>query len=224
MTKRRTQKRKAEDKPIVSPKVIIGVVVAALLVVGGLILLGTNQNNNTAAQPANLADFPSKGDDNAPVTMVEYSDFGCPHCQSFVLEKADQIIENYVDTGKVKYVIHPFHLGNENIAFATEAAWCADEQDKFFEYQKALFENQGMTINQATLADLAEQTGLDRAPFTECVSNRTYQDELENARRAAINRGINSTPTFYINGEKVSGNQPYETFQHTIERKLAAAQ
>ncbi len=81
-----------------------------------------------------------------------------------------------------------------------------------------------MNINQGSLVDLAEQTGLDRAPFAECVSNRTYQGDVENARRAAVNRGVSSTPTFFINGEMVSGNQPFEVFQEVIERKLAAAQ
>ncbi len=222
-TRKRTRTKK-EEQPLVSP-LIIGVIIgAAFLIVGGLILLGVQQNTPTSLQPTNLDDFPTKGDPNAPVTIVEYSDFGCSHCQSFVLNTVAKLDENYIETGKVKYIVHPFHLGNPEIAFATEAAWCMADQDKFFEYQYTLFENQGMVINQQSLANLAENVGGDKTAFAECLSNRTHQDAVENARRAGLNRGISSTPTFFINGQMVRGNQPYEDFQQMIEQFLATAQ
>jgi protein-disulfide isomerase len=111
------------------------------------------------------------------------------------------------------------------MALATEAAWCAHDQGQFFDYEHALYENQGLiNYNQNTLADLAAGVGLDRGSFSQCISSRTHQVDVENARRAAANRGINSTPIFFINNRRVEGNQPYEVFQNIIDQEVAAAQ
>lgn len=111
------------------------------------------------------------------------------------------------------------------MALATEAAWCAQDQGQFFEYEHALYENQGLiAYNQSTLTDLAGSIGLDTAAFSQCLSSRSHQADVENARRAAVNRGVNSTPTFIINDRKVEGNQPYQVFQGIIDQELAIAQ
>jgi protein-disulfide isomerase len=142
-----------------------------------------------------------------------------------VLEKFDLLVADYIDTGKVRYVVHPYHLGRPEMALAAEAAWCAQDQGDFFGYQHALYENQGaIPLNQSTLTSLAGEIGLDTNAFSECLSNRTHQADVENARRAASNRGVSSTPTFFINNQRVEGNQPYQVFQGIIERELAAAQ
>jgi len=112
-------------------------------------------------------------------------------------------------------------LGSPEIALATEAAWCAADQGKYFEYQLILYENYGAAYNQANLTDLAGQVGLDRDAFAQCLSNGTHRADVENARRAAVNRGVSSTPTFFINGRKVEGNRPFEFFQQAIEQELA---
>ena len=111
------------------------------------------------------------------------------------------------------------------MALATEAAWCAQDQGKFFEYQHALFENQNLiAYSQSGLTDLASETGLDTSAFSECLSSRIHQGDVENARRAAVNRGIDSTPTFFVNNQRIRGNQPYEVFVATIEQELAKAE
>lgn len=139
---------------------------------------------------------------------------------TFSLLEAD-----YIDTGQVRYIVHPFHLGRPEMALAAEAAWCAQDQGEFFAYQHALYENQGaMPITQDALISLAASLDLDSDAFAECLSSRTHRADVENARRAAINRGVNSTPTFFINDRRVEGNQPYSAFQGIIERELAAAQ
>jgi protein-disulfide isomerase len=112
------------------------------------------------------------------------------------------------------------------MALATEAAWCAQDQGKFFEYQHALFENQGqMAYTAAGLTELAAVQGLNDASFNECLSSQRHQADVENARRAAANRGINSTPTFIVNdSQRIEGNQPYEAFQAIIDQELAKVQ
>lgn len=109
---------------------------------------------------------------------------------------------------------------------ATEAAWCAQDQGKYFEYQHILFENQGLIpYDVASLVDLATEVGLDVPAFNQCLTGGTHRADLENARQAAINtRGINSTPTFYINETRIEGNVPYEQFKQVIDREIARAQ
>lgn len=142
-----------------------------------------------------------------------------------MLDKFGLLEADYIETGKVKYVVYPFNLGRPEMALATEAAWCAQDLGDFFGYQHILFENQGqIAYNQSTLTDLAVQIGLDRNAFSSCLSGRTHQADVENARRAAANRGVNATPTFFINNQRIEGNQPYEVFQRIIEQELAAAQ
>lgn len=131
-----------------------------------------------------------------------------------------------MDTGRVKWVVYPFNLGRPEMALATEAAWCAQDQGKFFEYQHALFENQGqMAYTVAGLTELAAAQGLNDASFNECLSSRRHQADVENARLAAANRGINATPTFIVNdNQRIEGNQPYEAFQAIIDQELAKVQ
>lgn len=142
-----------------------------------------------------------------------------------MLDKFDLLEADYIDTGQVRFIVHPFNLGRPETALAAEAAWCAQDQGQFFEYEHALFENQGtMPYNQGTLTDLAASIGLDRDAFAQCLSSRTHQADVENARRAAVNQGVSSTPTFFINGRRVEGNQPYDVFQRIIEQEIASAQ
>jgi len=111
------------------------------------------------------------------------------------------------------------------MGFAAEAAWCAQDQGKYFEFQHALYENQGnIAYNQNTMADIAASLGLDTDAFVQCMSNRTHQDDVENARQAAINKGVNSTPTFFINNQRIEGNQSLSAFKQIIDQELAIAQ
>lgn len=224
MGKRNVKTNKSTgQKPVVSPILIVGISLAAVLLVVGLIVLG---NQSTRADvTVNLSDYPAEGDANAPVTIVEYSDFGCPHCRDFNLEKLDQIIADYVDTGKARYVVQPYYLGNPAIGFATEAALCANDQGAFHDYQRALFKLQGqIDYTNATLTEVATSLGLDGDQFSQCLGDRKYRQMVEEGRQAAINKGINSTPTFYVNNQRVEGNQPLSVFQSIIDQELSIAQ
>ena len=129
----------------------------------------------------------------------------------------------YIETGKVRYIVHPYHLGRPEIALATEAAWCAADQDRYFEYQEALYETYNGSFNQAGLVVVANTLGLNQDTFTACLSDRVHQNDVENARRAAARQGVNSTPTFFINGQRLEGNRPFEQFQTIIEQALGTA-
>lgn len=202
---------------------MIGIVaVAAVLMVTGLIWLGNS--NQPGVVSVDLSQFPTKGSADAPVTIVEYSDYGCSHCRAFSLEKLPVLEADYINTGKVKYIVHSFNLGRPETALAAEAAWCAADQQKFFDYKHALFEKQGTAWGQGNLVELAATVGLDRNAFQQCLSDGTHRADVEKARQAAANRGVNSTPTFFINNQKVEGNQPIEVFRQIIDQEIAKSQ
>ena len=220
--KRNAVRSQRKEKSAISPLMMGGVAVIAVVLVIGLIWLGNRQKNNLSGG-VDVGQFPAEGLAEAPVTVEEYSDFGCPHCRDFIIEKADRLRQEYVDSGQVRYIAHPYALRPET-ALATEAAWCATDQDKFFEYQRTLFDNFGTPINQANLTALAKNVELDQSAFASCLSSRTHQLDVAKAMQAAAQRGVNSTPTFFINNVRFEGNQPYENFQRAIEQALASAQ
>lgn len=212
---------KAATSSSISPMMIGIVIGVVVLVVGGLIVLG-NMGNKPAA--VDVSQYPILGEATAPVTLLGYSDYRCPHCRDFDLEKLPQIEAEYINTGKVKYAVAPFHLWPET-KILTEAAMCAGDQDKFFEYGQKLFENQdSLGLTPSYLADLAEGMGLNRNTFSECLANGTHASLVDEATRAALNRGVTSTPTFFVNNQRVSGNVSFEEFKGIFEQELAKAQ
>lgn len=223
---RNTSRRRVQEqqKSGVSPMIIGLVVVGALLITAGLVFLGTQSPGATTAA-IDLTSFPTMGDPNAPVTIVEYSDLGCPHCKGFITEKFEQLKSEYINSGQVKYVVYPYYLGNPQIGLATEAAWCAHDQGGYFDYQHALFERQGqIEYTSEALTGLATELGLDGQALAQCLSNGTHRSDVENARQAATRRGINSTPTFYVNNQRIEGNLPLSQFETVINQEVALAQ
>lgn len=141
-----------------------------------------------------------------------------------MLETMPLLEAEYIETGKVKYIVHSFNLGRPETALAAEAAWCAADQKKFFEYEHALYEKQGTVWGQGNLVELAASVGLDRNALQQCLSDGTHRSDVENARQAAARRGVNSTPTFFINNQRVEGNQPIEVFRQIIDQEIARVQ
>lgn len=175
------------------------------------------------------------GNANAPVTMIEYGDYQCPFCGTeFFAQTEPLIVQNYVNTGKVRFVFRDFaFLGAESDA-AANAAQCAEDQNKLWAYHDALYtakvaddakggsEDDGF-FSTAELLKLGQQVGLDMSTFTSCVQNNSDASIVTQEKTAATAQGVDSTPTFYINGTQILGAQPYAQFQAAIETALAAA-
>lgn len=172
-------------------------------------------------------DMPILGDPGAPVLVVEWSDYQCPFCGRFFNETEPQIIEEYVNTGKVQFAYRDFaFLGPESIAAAV-AGRCANEQGKFWEYHDALFEaqngeNQG-TFEDASLKSIAANLGLNTGQFNSCLDSRKYEDDVTADTSAGREAGVSGTPTTFINGRKLEGAQPYVQFKTVIDEELASA-
>jgi len=180
-----------------------------------------------------LDDDPVKGDPDAPITIIEFSDFQCPFCSRFFTQTLPAIQENYIDTGIVKLVYRDFPIDSlhPNARPAHIAAECADEQGKFWEYHDVLFENQGQW-NRLSSSDLRSQLnqyatsmGLNSESFDSCLSSQSMADEVNADYLQASQYGATGTPTFFIGNEKngfikLVGAQPFTAFQSAIDNQL----
>ncbi len=182
-----------------------------------------------------LDDDPVKGNPDAPVTLVEFSDFQCPFCKRFHQNTLPLILENYVDTGKVKFVYRDFPIVSihPNGAVVTAlAAECADEQGIFWQYHDKIFQNQKNWERLATedvvnvLKSYAVDLALDTKQFNECLDSGKYLNEVNNDLKEGNSYGITGTPSFFIGNEKsgyikLTGAQPYSVFQNIFDQLLA---
>jgi protein-disulfide isomerase len=181
---------------------------------------------SAAPQPAgrqviDLDDDPVLGDPNAPVTIVSFEDYQCPFCGRAFQQTFPQLKSEYVDTGKAKIVFRDFPLSfHPEAQPAAEASECADEQGKFWEYHDALFNNQNL-LGASYYAQLAGDLGLDVDQFTQCMDSGKYRQEVQADFAYGSQVGVSGTPTFFINGIKLVGAQPYEAFKQVIEAELA---
>jgi protein-disulfide isomerase len=166
-----------------------------------------------------IDDDPVLGPDNAPITIIEFSDYECPYCKRWHDDSFERLIETFPD--EVRFVYRDFPLTNihPNAAPAAEAANCAHEQGRFWDFHRKLFST--TLLNHQVYLSYAEELGLDQAAFDECVSSRRYKDEVIADLEWAINLGISSTPTFFINGIAIVGAQPFEVFYEVITKELA---
>jgi protein-disulfide isomerase len=165
------------------------------------------------------------GNPDAPVTLIEFGDFQWPYCGRFAADAGRQINETYVQTGKVRLAfIHFAFLGQES-QWAAEASECAAEQNAFWEYHDFLYEHQNGenrgAFSQDNLKKFAGQLGLDEEAFGQCLDSGKYTDIVKQEIQMAQQLGVQSTPTFVINGTPVVGAQPFEAFQQVIEAALA---
>ncbi|MBN1669074.1 MAG: DsbA family protein [Anaerolineales bacterium] len=231
---RRRQQKKQQR--LVTLMVVAGIalIFAAILMIPGIGGAFSSDGDFVKPElnPKPQADRTAMGDPNAPVTMVIISDFGCSHCANFAEGSGNRIAEEYVSTGQVYLVYRSSGdlLPNSSTAVAAEAAYCAADQGKFWEYHDLLFANQIKLFstmgrdNSDTFNAFAEYLQMDLDQFERCMDEGKYKDQIVQDRNDALEAGINSTPSFLINGQLVVGNVPYSEFQRILEAELAAAQ
>ena len=169
------------------------------------------------------------GDAKAPVTLVEYGDYQCPFCARFFSQTEPFLRENYIKTGKVKMVFRNFQfLGPESLV-AAEAAECAKDQKKFWEYHDALYaaelqdgvEHNG-NLNRDLFLSIARSLNLDVPSFVSCYDGKKHAEKILEDREKAQAVGVNSTPISFVDGTKITGAVPNEQFGQAIEAALSA--
>jgi protein-disulfide isomerase len=156
------------------------------------------------------------GDENAPITMIEFSDFQWPYCGRFATGAGRQITDEFVKTGKVRLIYWHFAFLGDESQWAAEASECAGDQNKFWEYHDLLFEkqngeNQG-AFSKDNLKGFAKELGLDTTAFNECLDSGKYTSVVQQETGTAQQIGVQSTPSFVVNGVPVIGAQPYDQF------------
>jgi len=161
-----------------------------------------------------------KGSSNAPVTMIEFSDYECPFCGRYFQQTYPQIVKEYVDSGKVKIVFRDFPLSfHENAQKAAEAAECAGEQGKYWEMHDKLFKNQdALEVN--SLKQYAKELGLNTKTFDDCLDSGKMDSEIQKDFEDGQDAGVSGTPAFFINGIPLTGAQPFEEFKKIIEQEI----
>lgn len=163
--------------------------------------------------------FYSIGPKDAPITIVEFSDYQCPFCRRWHAQVYQPLLAAY--PGKIKLVyrnlpltsIHPDALG------AAEAALCAGEQDAYWPYHEKLFSSEN--LGNQTYVQYAQELSLNMDKFQSCIKDHKYQAAVEADSDFAVNLGVSSTPTFFINGLAIVGAQPLDVFKQVIDKELA---
>lgn len=186
------------------------------------------QPTQAPAKPVDipLKDAPLKGDPNAPLTIVEYSDYQCPYCSRFFDQTLPELLQQYVDTGAAKLVFKDFPLGqiHPQAQKAAEAARCVRElagsDDAYWAMHDKLFAGQEAWSGQENAADTfagyAQEIGVNQADFTACLSSDRHAKAVEADLQEGLAFGVRGTPTFFINGQSFVGAQPLANFQQAI--------
>ena len=189
-----------------------------------------------APQPVRISldDDPIRGDPDAPITIIEFSDFQCPFCARFHEQTLPSLLEEYIDEGKVNFVYRDFPIQSihPNALPAAVAAECADDQGKYWEYHDILFEKQSswarLDSNSAisTFSQYATDIGLEKEQFDSCLGSGKYLEEVQGDLRDGRDYEITGTPGFFIGNEKIgfvklNGAQPFESFKRIIDAQLA---
>jgi len=209
-------------------KWLVYIVIAAVIVAGLLIYAGrvrTPQPRNYTQQSGNVL-----GDPNAPVTFVEFGDFQCPVCLNTYLNVEEQLINEYVYTGKMSFTFQAVGFldrGTTESSHSAEAAYCAGDQNKFWEYHGVLYANQGAENSGAfsdnRLIAFAETINLDMDAFRSCFLSGQKAAMVDQAEAAGFAIGVDATPSFVINGVMLRGYRDFAELQAQIEAALAAA-
>jgi len=172
---------------------------------------------------------PILGNLDAPVTLVEFGDYQCHFCNVFFHSTEDDILKNYVETGKVRMIFKDYNIIGPDSISASHGAHCADDQGLFWEYHDILYsnwtgENNGWASSE-NLVKFAQEIDLDMDEWSECMINEPYSQLILASNEDAKNLGITGTPAFFVIGPdgkttRIFGAQPYEVFENIFEIEL----
>lgn len=181
--------------------------------------------------PVQTAGYPSLGKNDAPVTMVEFTDFQCPFCRRHATNTLPQLRKDFVDTGKVRYVVVDNPIPSHRYAAqAAQAAHCAGDQGKYWQMHDHLFENQHRITPQA-LVTFAQEIGADPKAFSACMDSGKHAAEVQAAGRVSAMAGARGTPSFVIgktgadgkvSGQVVVGAKAYPYFANILNKLLGS--
>jgi protein-disulfide isomerase len=166
----------------------------------------------------------SRGSTNAPITIIEYSDFQCANCQAFALTTQREIEKAYIETGIARLIYKHRIMYDKESILAAQAAECAAEQNKFWEYYNLLMQIRATPgkedITRAKLQDMAQSLGLDMSRFNSSLESEKYRDKVMQETEEGKTMGVTGTPTFFVNGVKGVGAAQFKLWRDLIEQLL----
>ena len=214
---------------------IPGAIILAGLLVSGSILyarLGADQALVAGDSPikagakveVNISGAPVLGDADAPVTVVEFGDFQCPFCERYFQNNEKILISEYVNTGKVKFVWKDYAFLGQESTWSSEAARCAEDQGKFWQYHNYLYNHQGAensgAFSIANLKKFAQAVGLNTSTFNSCLDSHTHAAAVSQSTQYGSSIGVTGTPATFVNGTLIVGAVPYADLKSAIESAL----
>ena len=229
-----------------APSLAIGAIIASITIT--LVIFGFNNNSNEmglSMEPVSKIEqvesakitmdtfvsngSPILGDPNAPITLVEFGDYQCHYCNVFFQTIEDDIIKNYVKTGKVKMIFKDYNIIGPDSINASHGAHCANEQGLFWEYHDTLYsnwtgENNGWA-SPRNLTIFAEEVNADMDKWTQCMNEKSHSITIDESNNDARTLELTGTPAFFvINSEgkvsKLFGAQPFEVFKKIFDKEL----
>ena len=184
-----------------------------------------NKSDDLTPQMIMQNGSPLLGDTNAKITIVEFGDYQCTYCHLFHENTKDALLQQYVSTGKANFVFRDFPLNGPDSVLAAEAAYCAGDQDKYWQYHDELYKNWAGEktgwVNRKSLDQFATTVGLDLGQFDKCLDDKKYEQKVLDNQRFGEKLGVDATPSFLIfNSKKITkiiGNQPLSVFQQVLD-------
>ena len=226
MSKRQEIRKRRQQQKRQRQMITIGAIVIGIGLVSATIIYSAPSPSHSRY----MAQDNAMGDPNAPILIIEYSDYKCGHCGNFVFETEPLLEEEYVKTGEVYFVSRSVGgmLSGTEPLLAAEAAYCAGEQNKYWEMHDIIFANQTAPFDKATMEKWAKTAGADKDQFKSCMAENTYLERANQDEIDALAEGVNGTPafiiTYVVDGEEVKqilpGHYPFEDFQQIIEDAL----
>lgn len=217
--------------------IFFGILIVAMAILGaGWLIAKEIAKQSAGIEPVqNVLNYPisiiipedlaRQGNRDSKVTVIEFADFQCPFCGEWHKEIYPKLKSEYIDNGKVNFVFWDLAFLGEESLFAAEAALCAKDQGKFWEYHDKLFNNQNGEnqngFSNANLKKFGAEIGLVPTDFNSCVDSRIYKPIVEESTTNSNQYLVNSTPTVFINGLRFEGVMPWENYKQIIESELA---
>ena len=202
--------------------IIIGVIVG-----GFLWTYGVNSNDSEIVTSTKLIEngSPILGNPDAPITILEWGDYQCTFCYKFHQNTLEIINEDFIKTGKVKVVFKDYPLNGPDSKLAAEASYCAQDQEKYWQYHDELYRNWGGErtgwITREALTEFAETVNLDTGKFNKCLNDNKYESKVNSLYEFGNQIGIDATPSFLVFNDRkiinIRGNQPLEVFLKTFD-------
>lgn len=212
--------------------ILIGGAIALAVIVAGALIWSNRDSSDLptlhVAEAAALEGVPTDGrvigDPNAPVHLVEYGDYQCPACANFSTQTFPALLSDYIATGQVSFEFRDLAFLGDDSVTAAEAAACAIDQDGFWPYHDTIYanhygENLG-NLSESRLLKMAELSGLDKDQLESCLDDGTYAADVQAMHQEATGLGVDSTPSFTLNGELIQW-QGWDAMKQQIDAALA---